>query len=130
MGISYILHGAIRKQPFMICISPFAGGGVNPVVVDTIDHLQPIRLELGRSAGKILVNPRLGNRPGNRNHNRCVLARRVFGLVVLGFNVKTVIPYRQDGLLPGLRQAVSSYCNNGYISGRYGSSHLCLLRRV
>ena len=57
--IAYILDRTISKNSFMISISPFSGGRVNPVVVNAVYHLLPIRLKLLRSAGKIFMNPRL-----------------------------------------------------------------------
>ena len=86
------------------------------MVVNTTDDFESIRLKLCRPAWKVLVNPRLSEWVGDGNDNGRVFARRVFGLIVLGFELEALVPYRQDRFLPRFGQTVSGYRNYRYVS--------------
>ena len=91
----------------MIGISPFAGRGIDPVVVDTMADFLTICFEFLRPAGKIFVNAGFGKRIFDGYHHGGVFAGRVLGFVIFGFYVNAVFPDRQDGFFPGLGQALS-----------------------
>ncbi|MBA7694692.1 hypothetical protein ES703_103305 [subsurface metagenome] len=62
------------------------------MVVDAVDHFLPIRFKLLRPTWKVLVNPRLVEWVGNGNHNGGISARWVLGLIVLGLDLKALVP--------------------------------------
>jgi hypothetical protein len=96
-------------QPLVVRVGPFAGIGVDPVVVYPVEHLLAIDFEIVEPAGKRTVYARFTQRVADNEQRSAILARRVVRLVVFCPERVALLPTLDDRPLPHFGYRIAHY---------------------